>query len=614
MAFTRAIEPRRDLAREITTRIERLAALSVELNKALTLEDVANAVLRHGIKATGAIGGAMALVRSKGSALDRVAAQGEGTNLLFPGKRASMSAHVPLVTAARTAQSLWLPSAEELRSHYPRFAGFLDDDMGIGCVPLARAGIPLGALGFVFKDQHSFGPAERAFIYSLSRNCLDALQRARILDEESEARRGAENAAARLERLQRVTAGLNRALSIPEIADIVVHQALDGTQGRASFLAIWQGGEPKIVAEVGASKEALVHARHVFQRSLPAVEQSREPLWSDSDAKDDSDADPPSSRRCKGSFIYIPIRVEDRLVGVLGVKLGKRRPPQSGRMFLYTLASLCGQAIERARLYELEREARARAEQANRMKDEFLGIVSHELRTPLTAISCWVALLKRRTPKENELERALESISRNTSMQARLVEDLLDTSRIVSDKLSLELEEVSLPALLESARQALTQAASEKGIEIRVVLPENPPPNLRGDSVRLEQVVRNLLSNSIKFTPSGGRVELRLSFGSTWARVEVVDTGEGIAPELLPHVFDRFRQGDGSSSRRHGGLGLGLSIVRYLVEAHRGRVSAHSDGHGKGTKMTVELPIEQDEEGHGEPIIDPKKIPTARTV
>jgi hypothetical protein len=594
MAIAPPTEPKRKLADEIAWRIQRLGALTADLNKAATLEEVADTVLRHGIQATRAIGGVMVLVRGEGQALEVVGLQGTDTHVLAPVKRYDLKAHIPLVTAARTGQAVFLASTEEFQRHYPRVL-VPRRDLALGCMPLLRAGIHLGAVGFVFDGEHSFGPTERAFMHSLSRSCLDALQRSRVLEKERMARRGAENAAARLERLQRVTAGLNRALSLEEIVEIVADQAVEGTGARACFVAVWQDGAPKIVAEVGVTKEALARGRVAFQRCLPQVAISGEPLWPESDADEDVDAALRSTS--KNKLACIPVRMDSHLICALGVKLGKRGERQSVRMFLTTLASLCGQAIERARLYETEREARARAERANRLKDEFLGIVSHELRTPLTAISCWIELLRRRPPKPDEFERAIESIARNTAMQARLVEDLLDTSRIVSDKLRLEIEEVSLPELLESARQALAQDAAGKQIDLRVVLPENPLPHMRGDSVRLDQVVRNLVSNAVKFTPPEGRVELRLSSAGKAARIEVIDTGEGIAPELLPHVFERFRQGDGSSLRRHGGLGLGLAIVKHLVEAHGGRVSAHSDGQDKGTRMTVELPLERAKAG-----------------
>jgi hypothetical protein len=585
-------------------RVLGLTTLARDLAKALTIQDVARAVLHHGIEVTGARGGAMVLADGASRALHLVGAQGRDTRLIFPAKRCRLSAHIPLAMTARTGQPLWFPSSEDFQSHFPRLPR-AQEDVGIACVPLVRAGIPLGAVGFVVAGPHAFGPAERAFIHSLSRHCLDALNRALLHEDERGARKGAENAAARLERLQHVTEALCRAVHSAEIAEIVTQEALEGTQARACFLAVWENGQPKILAESGVTKEAMAQARRAFERYQPTVMNSQAPLWPEPDAQSDIDAGaPPTS---KNQFACIPVIIGGRLLCALGLKLRKKRRLQNAaQVFLCALAGLCGQAIERARLYEAERAARERAEAASRMKDEFLGIVSHELRTPLAAISCWVALLQRRQPMGDELARALDSIGRNTTMQARLVEDLLDASRIVSDKLRIEIEVVDLAAVLASAQEALAQAASDKPLELRVVLPENPVPPVRGDALRLEQVVRNLISNAIKFTPAGGLVEVRLSRMQGTARIEVTDTGQGIVPALLPHIFERFRQGDATSTRRHGGLGLGLSIVRSLVEAHGGRVSAHSDGHDRGTKMTVDLPFEQATRNRGEARLDEK--------
>jgi hypothetical protein len=597
MGIERATAPTQHLDRAIAQRVRQLGALVADLGKAVTVGDVAGAVLRHGMTATGATGGAIALVGADGQILELIGTQGDARPL-FPARRCRLNAHVPLAVAARTGKPVWSASSEVFHAHYPRLEP-PDRNVALGSVPLARAGMPLGAVGFVFDGPYTFDPGVRAFIHTLSRHCLDALLRARFHDDESLARRGAENTAARLERLQSVTAELNRTADGAMIARIVAREALGGTQARACLVAVWKDGAPRLLAEAGSNKEAILQARRAFDRALPAVMKSQMPLWPGAALDDHIETDPDLT--AKSNFALIPVFAEGRLLCAIGVKLGKKRRLQNeARVYLCALASLCSQAIARARLYEAACEACERAEKANRMKDEFLGIVSHELRTPLTAISCWVALLRRGLPEDHELSRAVDRIDRNTKMQVRLVEDLLDASRIVHDKLQLQLETVDLAAVLANAREALAHVALAKKLELVLVLPENPLPPLIGDSIRLEQVVRNLLSNAIKFTPAGGVVELRLSALAGAARIEVLDSGQGISPELLPHIFERFRQGDGSSSRQHGGLGLGLSIVRHLVEAHGGRVGAHSDGVGRGTKMTVELPFDPAKGGQEE--------------
>ncbi|MFL6604643.1 MAG: response regulator [Steroidobacteraceae bacterium] len=235
------------------------------------------------------------------------------------------------------------------------------------------------------------------------------------------------------------------------------------------------------------------------------------------------------------------------------------------------------------------KERTAELEQLSRLKDEFLATMSHELRTPLNAIFGWVTLLRTRRLDEPTQERALETIERNARAQKRLIEDLLDVSRIVTGKVALEIMPVDPRRVVEAALETMAPAAQAKQITV-VPLLDTGVATVRGDFARLQQIVCNLLSNAIKFTPSGGKVDVCLAHRNEEAEISVSDSGQGIKPEFLPLVFDRFRQEDGSISRRHGGLGLGLAIVRHLVELHAGSVEAFSAGEGKGSRFVVRLP------------------------
>jgi PAS domain S-box-containing protein len=240
-------------------------------------------------------------------------------------------------------------------------------------------------------------------------------------------------------------------------------------------------------------------------------------------------------------------------------------------------------AVDNARLY---REAR----DANRLKDEFLATLSHELRTPLAAILSWSHLLRGGRLEASKAKRAVETIERNARTQARLVDDILDVSRIITGKLRLELHPIAVPAAIEAALEALRPAAEARGIRIRAALDADAGP-VSGDPDRLQQVVWNLLSNAIKFTPRGGTVDVRLARVGSAARIEVRDTGQGIKADFLPYVFDRFRQADSTTTRAQGGLGLGLAIARHLVELHGGTIHAESAGEGQGATFAVSLPI-----------------------
>ncbi|WP_448269689.1 PAS domain-containing protein [Nostoc sp. DSM 114159] len=245
--------------------------------------------------------------------------------------------------------------------------------------------------------------------------------------------------------------------------------------------------------------------------------------------------------------------------------------------------------IERDRLFQLEQAARAEAERANRIKDEFLAILSHELRSPLNPILGWTRLLQTRKFSEKKTAEALATIERNAKLQTQLIDDLLDVAKILRGKLSIEAAPVNLAFVIESALDTVNTAALSKSIVLHSVLPN--VGQVSGDSNRLQQIVWNLLSNAIKFTPKGGRVETRLERVDDWVKIIVSDTGKGINPDFLPYIFESFRQEDVSITRKYGGLGLGLAIVRQLVEAHGGTITADSPGEGLGATFTVQLPL-----------------------
>ncbi|WP_437292195.1 PAS domain-containing hybrid sensor histidine kinase/response regulator [Sorangium sp. So ce406] len=245
---------------------------------------------------------------------------------------------------------------------------------------------------------------------------------------------------------------------------------------------------------------------------------------------------------------------------------------------------------ERQKLLESERAARDEAERVSRVKDDFVATLSHELRSPINAILGWARILRSRAQEPPTLTRGLEVIERNARLQSDMVSELLDMSRIVSGKLRLDVMQVDLPAVIQGAIESIKLAAEAKAITVASsVDPE--ATSLRGDPARIQQVVWNLLSNAVKFTPTGGRIDIALRRAGAFAEVSVTDTGTGIAPQFLPHLFERFRQADASSTRQYGGLGIGLSIVKHLVELHGGTVAVASRGEGQGATFTVRLPL-----------------------
>jgi PAS domain S-box-containing protein len=287
-------------------------------------------------------------------------------------------------------------------------------------------------------------------------------------------------------------------------------------------------------------------------------------------------------RRRDGSELHVlastsPVRDgRDHIVGVVGMFIDIAERKQAER--------------EREELLARERQAREMAEAVNRSKDEFLALVSHELRAPLNAMLGWARILKTRKVDEAMMARAIDTIERSAESQQQLVDDLLDTARIITGKLRLEVMPVDLMPVIEAAVDVVRPAAEAKGIDIELAL-DTETGIITGDSGRLQQVIWNLLSNAVKFTPQNGHIEVRLSRVDPHVQISVSDTGRGINPEVLPYVFDRFHQADSSSTRRYGGLGLGLSLVRHLVELHGGTISAESAGEGRGSTFTINLPL-----------------------
>lgn len=307
---------------------------------------------------------------------------------------------------------------------------------------------------------------------------------------------------------------------------------------------------------------------------------------------------------------YLAVAVVSRSGEVIGgLFFGHSKPgvfTERTERLMVGLAAQAGVAIDNARLYdavtraaeererllEAERAARAEAERVGLMKDEFLATLSHELRTPLNAILGWSQILRsrERPATQHDMVEGLEVIERNTRVQAQLIEDLLDMSRIISGKLRLDVQPVDLQDVVRAAVASVRHSAEAKELRLQVVLDPAAGP-VRADPDRLQQCFWNLLTNAIKFTPKGGRIQVSLERVNSHVEVCVTDSGQGITPDFLPHVFERFRQADATTTRRHGGLGLGLSIVKHLLELHGGTVRVKSEGEGKGATFCVELPL-----------------------
>ena len=359
-------------------------------------------------------------------------------------------------------------------------------------------------------------------------------------------------------------------------------------------------------AHVDSTKEALVYemrARHGFNpasaQGAPAVIRTRRPVLvtrvSEADLRAAAqNADHLSLFRQLGprSWIVTPLIAHERVLGAMtfAITESARRYGPADLSFATVIASHTAAAIENARLSREAASARSAADAATRAKDEFLATLSHELRNPLNAVYGWVSLIDRGQLGEAQTRRAMQIIIRNVNAQIRLVDDLLDVSSVVSGRLRLSVQPVDLRELIEDALEAVRHAAEAKGIRLQPVL-EGPGLVVSGDPGRLRQVMWNLLENAVKFTPKDGRVQVQLQRVRSHVEIVVSDTGRGIAADLLPYIFDRLRQGESGSTRSHGGLGIGLALVRHFAELHGGSVYAESAGEGQGATFVVTLPL-----------------------
>ena len=466
-------------------------------------------------------------------------------------------------------------------------------------VPLKARGKVLGVITFVSAESGKrFTARDLALAEDLATRAALAIDNAQLFRAEQEVRRAAERRSDFLRRLQSVSSSLSQAMIPHDVALAVIEQGLISLGAHAGAVVHLDvvANELEIIGTIGFSDEVFNKwKRFDLNANVPIAESVRRktPILIESlEVHKDvyPDLGPLASVSGSRSMAAFPLIFEGRITGAIGLSFPR---PQSFSeddiSFMIALAHQCSQALERARLYETEQRLRAQAEAANRIKDEFLATVSHELRTPLNAIVGWSNLLVNNALDAKSAQNAIETINRNAKAQQQIIEDLLDVSRIITGKLVLELQETELEQVIRTALESVRPAAETKHIKIKSSFGQVDDIVL-GDPDRLQQIMWNLLSNAIKFTPDEGEIEVRLENpDAAHVEIRVSDTGQGISPEFLPFVFNRFSQADGTLTRRFGGLGLGLAIVRHLVEMHGGSVRAESPGVNQGATFIVNL-------------------------
>ena len=470
---------------------------------------------------------------------------------------------------------------------------------------LDSAGKPLGLLGVMDgKPLENVQLAESLLTIfalrvatELERQQTEEMRTQTLIEEQQYSRQ--------LHGLTQAALAINATLSVEEVLQVITEQAYQiiGAHQSVTSLSIDQNWAQAINAVYLSDKYAqwrdydekpdgsgiyacVCHLNRSMR--MTQAELEADPRWKG--FGEAGDRHPPM-----GGWLVAPLVGRDgRNIGL--IQLSDKYEgefTEEDEAILVQLAQMASVAVENTRLYQAQQLARTQAESANRIKDEFLAVLSHELRSPLNPILGWTRLLRSRKLDEKATAHALATIERNAKLQTQLIEDLLDVSRILQGKLSLNVCPVNLPSIIKAAMETVRLAAEAKSIEIQMRF-EPGIGQVSGDSTRLQQVVWNLLSNAVKFTPIGGQIEITLEQIGSEAQIQVSDTGKGISPDFLPHVFEYFRQADSTTTRKFGGLGLGLAIVRQLVELHGGTVAVDSPGEGQGAIFTVRLPLRRE--------------------
>jgi signal transduction histidine kinase len=596
----------------------RSAELAVALSQARTPAAAMEAALQEPLHAFAADAAAMYLVSKDGATADvaRTIAYADDA------APAAVSLHVksPVADAVGRGAPVVVDSPQARRQEYGQAS-----PMRYGAtvaIPLLIGSRVVAVAQFDFERAREFSDADHEYMEVFAHRAAAALDRtwqyeyalrARIeaeaerarADQEIVERQRAEVAlraseargralAARTSRLHGLTAALSEAVTLDAVAHAVVTQgrvAVGATSGEVTLLADEGRTFHTVYAEGGGLITTDDSPLEGGSCASEAV-RTRQPVFVASFEQWQQDYPRSASRGADGGYVSsatLPLLVDGTPIGVLAFHFTAPVSfDEEYRALLVSVAQDCAQALDRARLYEAAEQARAAAEAANRLKDEFVSIVSHELRTPLNAILGWTSMLMRGIVDPPVATRALQSVHDNATRQARLIEELLDFSRVSSGRLALAREDIDMRDLIRGVVESLIPETVAKGVSLE--LDHVPAVRVTGDLRRLEQVFFNLLGNALKFTPEGGRIVVSVRRHEGHVEVQVTDTGRGIPREFLPFVFERFRQGDSMADREHGGLGLGLSIARQLVEAHDGEIRVDSPGANRGSTFTVKLP------------------------
>ena len=595
-----AVRARED-AEAGTARMRLLYNLTTRLSQAFSLEDVATVAIEETRSALHAAAAMVMMIDQDQPALRVLASSGYPPALIGHVHGTPLDDANPMSHAVRTHAPVFIESLDDHGARFPttlpavRAAGFQ------ACLyfPLVSNSGVVGGLGASFTAPHTFTEGERELLLAFSAATGQALERASLYEREHRARQNLERASARLSRMHAISAALVGAVTEADVARIVAHEGGVALAAQRTVVHVPRADDTlELIGVSGMMPAAVACTRHLpVAASHPSCVAYRAgaPVWIDGSLGERAgQARAPATEEFLrqadiAAAAALPLSVEGRVVGTLAFGfVDERTFSTEDRELALTLASLAAAALERVRLYHEAEAARRAAEAANQAKDEFLAMLGHELRNPLAPIATALQLMDMKLGDTALRERGV--IDRQVSHLTRLVDDLLDVSRITRGKIDLHRRPVEVSHIVETAVERVGPLLEERQHGIAVQVPHQGLI-VNGDEDRLCQVLTNLLTNAARYTDRGGRIAVDAHKIDSTAEIVVRDNGMGIEPKLLPRLFELFVQGERTLERREGGLGLGLTVVKRLVELHGGTVHAHSEGRGHGTELTVRLPL-----------------------
>ena len=580
-----------------------LQSVTAKLAGAVTTADVGQVVVGEGLSALRADVGVVALRARAEQAVQVVAATGYSDDRIRKWEAFPLDLPSPLSDAAVNGRTVILESRAEAITAYPLLKSILTDAGTEAWVaaPLIVRDRLLGALVFSFNAIQQFHEADRDYIQTLASQCAQAIERAELFDGERDARERAEGIADRIARLQAVTAAMAEAATQEGVAEAALRESIAAVGAAAGGLGVLDQSRQNIrrLAMFGYPTEIVEGTRNVPIDDLgPIADTARtgEAIWLETNEQLFSrypQLDIIQARRSFGAAISVPLIAGGEVIGVLSLRFQEERPfSGADRDLIYAIARGCAQALERSRLYEAERAARGEAEDAVRARDEFLSIASHELRTPIAALKGATQLILRRQARgdldDERLIRTLTILNETADRLAGLTDDLLDVSRLRTGHLALSVTPTNLVELVTSVVQR-----SLDGLDRRHRIVLDAPENCSAitlDPDRVDQVISNVLDNAIKYSPAGGRIEIRVAPEQHGMMVSVRDEGIGLPQSSTETIFEPFGRAENAATSHLPGMGLGLYICRNIIDLHGGWIRAESAGEGHGTTISFWLP------------------------